>query len=143
VQRSRKTNSVKSILRIVGAILVTIGLGQSVVFADIAPERCTGYGDVHIISQQNWDAGLGSWTVGTHNVTNPGTFSTPDWAVVSSLPDSRPGAAAFVADQNNGNCSSEDKSGALTLTSPTIPIPGGMQVPRISIDHWFVCANLL
>ena len=60
-----------------------------------APGRCVGHGDLDSISLTDWEAGLGEWTVGTHDIANPATFDTPDWAVVESLPDSRPGMAAI------------------------------------------------
>jgi hypothetical protein len=101
------------------------------------PERCTGYGDLESISLTDWEAGLGSWTVDTHDVADPDTFDTPDWAVAGSLPDSRTGMAAFVANLDIGDCGADDQTGALTLDSPPIVISGGAQVPRISIDHWF------
>jgi cysteine-rich repeat protein len=116
-------------------ILILISFGQSVVFADNPPERCAGYGDLQSMSLTVWEAGLGSWTVGTRNTAV--NFDTPNWAVVANLPDSRSGLAAFVADQDNGDCVTENKSGVLTLDSPTIVIPGGTQIPRISIEHWF------
>ena len=105
--------------------------------ASIPPERCTGYGDLESISLTDWEAGLGSWTVDTHDVADPNTFDTPDWAVVESLPDSRAGMAAFVANLDTGNCGADDEAGALTLDSPPIVLPGDAPVPRISIDHWF------
>jgi len=112
-----------------------VSFGQSVALADNPSVRCEGYGELQSFSLTIWEVGLGSWIVGTHD-TAP-QFDTPDWAVIGNLPDSRTGLAAFVADQNNGDCPVEDKSGALTLTSPSIVIPGGTQVPRISINHWF------
>jgi len=112
-----------------------VSFGQSIAFADNPPVRCEGYGEPQSIFLTVWEAGLSSWTVGTHN--KAAEFDTPDWAVVGSLPDSRSGLAAFVANQNNGDCAAEDKSGSLTLTSPSIVIPSGTQVPRISISHWF------
>ena len=99
--------------------------------------RCTGYGNLQSISLSDWELGLGAWTVGTHDVANPGTFDTPDWAVVGSLPDNRAGMAAFVADLDISLCGADDETGALTLDSPPIVIPGGVQVPRVSVDHWF------
>jgi len=101
------------------------------------PVRCAGYGDLQSISLTDWETGLGSWTVGTHDVADPSTFDTPDWDVVGSLPDSQPGIAAFVANLDIGDCGADDQTGALTLDSPPIAIPGGVQVARISIDHWF------
>ena len=116
-------------------ILIIISSVSATTRAGTLPLRCTGYGDLQNISLTDWEASLGSWTVGTHQ--KAAEFDTPDWAVVGSLPDSRPGLAAFVADQNNGDCAAEDKSGALTLDSPQIVIPAGTEVPRISINHWF------
>jgi len=95
-----------------------------------------GHGDLGSISLTDWEAGLDGWTPGTHDIADPGTFDTPDWAVVGNLPDSRPGMAAFVADLQSGDCAGDDESGALTLDSPSILIPAGTLVPRISVDHW-------
>jgi cysteine-rich repeat protein len=98
------------------------------------PELCAGHGEFSSISLTDWEAGLGSWAVGTHDVAS--SFGTPDWAVAGNLPDSRPGQAAFVADLISA-CGEDDGSGALTLDSPPIVIPGDAPVPRIFIDHWF------
>lgn len=101
------------------------------------PVRCMGYGDLQSISLTDWEAGLGSWTAGTHDIANPDTFDTPDWATVGALPDARAGMAAFVANLSVQDCETDDETGALTLDSPPILIPDGTEVPRISVDHWF------
>jgi cysteine-rich repeat protein len=101
------------------------------------PAICSGYGSLNSISLTDWEAGLGSWTVGTRSVANPATFSTEDWAVVASLPDSRAGKAAFVANLDTGDCSTDDETGVLFLTSPPILLPQNALVPRVSIHHWF------
>lgn len=101
------------------------------------PERCAGYGALESISLSDWEGGLGAWSAVTHDVASQANFATPDWAVVGNLPDGRPGMAAFVADIDTDNCLAEDQTGALGLDSPTIFIPAGTEVPRISIDHWF------
>jgi cysteine-rich repeat protein len=98
------------------------------------PGLCAGHGEFSSISLTDWEVGLGSWTVGTHDVAID--FNTPDWDVVSNLPDSRLGQAAFVADLESV-CGGVDESGALTLDSPPIVIPGDAPVPRILINHWF------
>ena len=103
---------------------------------DDPPVRCAGYGELGSISLTDWEAGLGSWTVGTHDIANPNTFDTPDWSVVGSLPDGQTGMAAFVPNLDIGDCESDDESGALTLDSPSIVIPEGALVPRISVHHW-------
>ena len=124
-------------------VLLIMILGDSANALDILPfssdppERCAGYGNLQSISLTDWEAGLGSWTVGTREVADPGTFDTPDWAVVGNLPDSQPGMSAFVANLDSGDCGADDETGALMLDSPPIVIPGDALVPRISIDHWF------
>jgi len=110
--------------------------GSLNVFENNPPELCAGHGMLSSISLTDWKSGLGSWVVGTHDIANPDTFDTPDWEVVRSLPDSRPGKAAFVSNIDSGNCWTDDESGALTLDSPPIEIPAGTMVPRISVDHW-------
>jgi len=101
------------------------------------PNRCVGYGDVQSISRTDWEDGIGSWTADTNSVANPPTFDTPDWTTVGNLPDNRPGMAAFVANLDTGDCGPDDQTGALTLDSSLVVIPGGAEVPRISIEHWF------
>lgn len=135
MRRNRKSGNKKLLICFVQLAFFALSASQTMVFADTPPERCIGYGNVQVISLQNWEAGLGSWTASTNSVANPATFSTPDWAVVGSLPDGRPGLAAFVADLNS-DCA-VDGSGVLRLNSPTISIPSGAPVPRISINHFF------
>ena len=123
---------------LIGIALYSLStIGSNLSAGSEPPARCAGYGDLQSISLTDWEAGLGSWTAGTHDIENPDTFDTEDWAVVGNLPDSRSGMAAFVADLLAGDCAADDESGALTLDSPPIAIPGGTQVPRVSIDHWF------
>ena len=97
---------------------------------------CFGHGELTSMLYTDWEAGLGAWTVDTHDIANPATFGTPDWAVVQDLPSGRSGQAAFVANLDIGDCAADDQSGALTLDSPDIQIPQGTTVPRIAIDHW-------
>jgi hypothetical protein len=99
------------------------------------PAVCSG-GPASSIFSESFEAGLGAWTVGTHNVANPVTFDTPDWAVVGSLPDARLGSAAFVQDIIAGDCALDDETGALNLDSPAIVIPAGMNFPALDFDHW-------
>ena len=70
-------------------------------------------------------------------MANPETFDTPDWAVVDSLPEGRAGQAAFVPNLDIGDCDADDETGVLYLDSPVIQLPEDIEVPRISIDHWF------
>ena len=134
---NRDTHTLKRLTRLVLIIFFMMSVDHTLAAEPNPPPRCDGFGALQSISLTDWESGLGAWTVGTHDVANHISFDTPNWAVVGSLPDSRAGNAAFVADQDNGDCVTDTKAGALTLDSPTIVIPGGTQVPRISIDHWF------
>lgn len=143
-----QNRNIHKVNHLTGAVLVMLIIGsldQASAFNN-PPARCAGLGNLQSFSKTDWDNGLlGSWTVDTHDVSNPvpGGFVTPDWAVVGDLPDGRFGKAAFVADVDNPDnpekCEIQEQfgQGALTLESTTIPIPVGALVPRISIDHWF------
>jgi len=139
--QDRNSHSAKLLAATALVLLVTASLDRASAFettlASNPPARCAGYGDLSSISLTDWEAGLGLWTVGRYGVVNEVTFDTLDWAVAESLPDGRAGMAAFVADLVSGACGDDDETGVLTLLSPPIVIPGGTQVPRISIDHWF------
>lgn len=99
-----------------------------------APVVCAGTGtyDIHV---QDWENGLGSWTVGTREVVNASTFDTPDWALMSPLPDSREGKAAFVEDAIIGDCQTDNEAGVLYLQSPPIMVPADA-TPQLVFDHW-------
>ena len=100
------------------------------------PPLCKEYSVVETISLQDWEGGLGSWTVGTRDEADPLTFDTPDWAVEGDLPGGRTGSAAFVADLAIGDCGADTEAGVLYLESPVIVIPPGSATPRIAVDHW-------
>ena len=103
-----------------------------------APALCEGLGSVQTIASEDWEGGSlpSGWDVGTHDVANPGTFDTPNWDVVGSLPAGANGTyAAFVPDLIIGDCAADDESGALYLDSPVISVPNGV-FPRVAFDHW-------
>jgi cysteine-rich repeat protein len=123
---------------LIGASFCTlIGSSINLWAATEPPPRCTGHGNLQSISFTDWETGLGSWTAGTHDIADTGSFATPDWAAVGSLPDNQPGNAAFVANLDIGDCGADDQAGVLALDSPSITIPGNAAVPRISIEQWF------
>ncbi len=100
-----------------------------------APALCPGE-KVSVFFNEDWETGLGSWTVGTRDLLDPGTFDTPDWAVVDGLPAGREGSAAFVADLIIGNCTDDTEAGVLFMDSPSIAIPLTAISPRLTFDHW-------
>jgi cysteine-rich repeat protein len=102
-----------------------------------APPLCDGLGTKSTIFFEDWEGGLGAWIADTREVANPSTFDTPDWAVVSDLPDGEAGQGAYVLNSPDlGDCLADDESGILYLESPTIALPGSAVVPRIAFDHW-------
>jgi cysteine-rich repeat protein len=129
-------NEVQAVVDAVELRITPTQCGFDTVLETEPPVRCLDKGELQRISLTDWETGLGSWAVGRHDVANPATFSTADWAVVSVLPGERSGSAAFVADLIEGNCEDDDETGALTLDSPGIEIPGNVVTPRLSIDHW-------
>ncbi len=103
-----------------------------------APPLCEGLGSVQTVAFEDFEGGAlpAGWTASTHDVVNPATFSTPDWAVVSGLPAGANGTyAAFVADLITGDCVNDVEAGALALDSPSIVLPVG-EVPKLAFDHW-------
>ncbi len=91
-----------------------------------APPLCEGLGSAQTFFSEDWEGGSlpAGWDVGTHDVANPPTFDTPDWAVVGNLPAGANGTyAAFVQDLIIGDCAADDESGALYLDSPDIMVP--------------------
>lgn len=103
------------------------------VLSPFAPPLCS---DSTVIEAQDWESGPGAWTMGTRAVAQPSNFDTPDWAVVTNLPDGRAGSAAFVADADLGNCASDIEAGVLYLQSPSLVIPPGSSRLRLAFDHW-------
>jgi len=99
-----------------------------------APPLCGGVAPESTPLAQDFEGGLGGWNVGTRDVADPATFDTADWAIVSDLPDGRPGNAAFVADPSMGDCADDDETGVLWLESPAVVLPDGNVM--LAFDHW-------
>ena len=106
------------------------------VLAPNPPPLCNGLGSTQTVQFYDFESGPQGWTAGTRDIANIATFDTPDWAVVGSLPQTRPGQAAFVADLIIGNCTTDDESGVLHFTSPIINIPASAYGPRVAFEHY-------
>jgi hypothetical protein len=100
------------------------------------PALCPAGGAPTSVYSQDWEGGLGSWITGTHSVANPATYDTPPWTVVGSLPDSRPGSAAFVADPILGDCAADTEAGVQYIQSPPLVLPSGPVTTGMTVDHW-------
>ncbi|MEL7451450.1 MAG: M4 family metallopeptidase [Pseudomonadota bacterium] len=84
---------------------------------------------------ENFESGGDGWQAGTRQLLDPSTFDTPDWAVVSDLPQGRAGSAAFVADLIIGNCANDSEAGVLYYDSPLIELPASLDAPVLSFVH--------
>jgi hypothetical protein len=101
------------------------------------PALCTGTKNPPLLYHEDFEDGLAGWTV-----TNQGVFSGwpgIDWTQATTLPGGRPGAAAFAADPNAGNCDggAGDISGMMSLESPSIHIPNTSTLsPKLTFVHY-------
>jgi Zn-dependent metalloprotease len=76
-----------------------------------------------------------SWTI-DHFAASP-SFTPRDWTWVSTLPDGRAGSGFFAPDPNSGNCvPTDDETGLLNLTSPSITLPPTTDFARATFEHW-------
>jgi Zn-dependent metalloprotease/subtilisin-like proprotein convertase family protein len=107
----------------------------SVLLSPDAPALCNSATPTSLL-QEDWEGGIGTWTASTRAVANSSTFDTLDWAVVSTLPSSRAGAGAFVANLVIGDCQTDIEAGVLVLASPSVTIPGNVTTPLLAFDHW-------
>ena len=71
---------------------------------------------------EDWESGLGNWTV-EQVPTNPGSWTSRDWVLETSLPDNRSGSGVFATDPLNGDCNTDLQNGIIRLQSPVITIP--------------------
>jgi hypothetical protein len=101
------------------------------------PPLCTNQRNPPVIYREDFEDGLGGWTL-----TNQGVFSGwpgLDWTQASTLPGGRSGAAAFAVDPDAGNCDggAGDISGRMSLESPAIHIPASNTLsPRLTFEHY-------
>ncbi len=103
-----------------------------------APALCEGLGSVQTNFLEDFESGSlpAGWTVDSHDVADPPTFTNPGWSVESALPAGNSSSySAFGPNINAGNCSTELEAGAVNLDSPAIVLPAG-EVPHVAFDHW-------
>ncbi len=111
------------------------GCGFAPLLASVSP-ICGGASTYDNIFSEDWESGLGSWTV-SQVPTNPGTWTSRDWAISTSLPDGRAGQGIFGTDPAVGDCSADLENGIIRLQSPTISIPGTAIGPILmTFDHY-------
>ncbi|HSH03486.1 MAG TPA: M4 family metallopeptidase [Anaerolineae bacterium] len=101
-----------------------------------APALCSAELTPSNILLQDFESGLGSWTV-NQVPSNPTSWDARDWTISASLPEGRPGSGAFGTDPIVGDCQTDLDNGIIQLISPVISIPGGATAPVLmAFDHY-------
>ncbi len=101
----------------------------STLLTNPAPDVCAAGSGPNIIFYDDFESGLGSWTVTQHPV-NPGDWDPREWIIEGSLPASRTGSAAYGPDPIPvGNCSTDFDNGIIRMQSPLITIPAAVATP--------------
>ncbi|WP_221393556.1 DNRLRE domain-containing protein [Dyadobacter sp. NIV53] len=105
------------------------------------PPLCYGASAEHAIFYENFESGLGAWTVS--NAPRPnGGFEEPwlprDWVVSSNIPAGRTGKAVFAVNPPSEDCYDLWGPMVMYLTSPVIAIPAGVSGPfTLTFDHFY------
>lgn len=107
---------------------------------DDAPDPCAD-GEGSTVFADDFEDDF-AWTV-----TNAGVaadYTPRDWESVDTLPDAKPGSAAYaIGDQTLGNCFDDDQSGVMHLDSPSIELPDDNGRRVLSFSHWLAAEPLL
>ena len=103
-----------------------------------APSLCANQKNPPVVYEEDFEDGLGGWTL-----TNQGVYAgwapPTDWVQDTSLPGGRSGSAAFAEDRD-GQCDggAGDRSGVMRLASPAITLPNtNTKSPRVTFEHYF------
>ncbi|HSH04524.1 MAG TPA: M36 family metallopeptidase [Anaerolineae bacterium] len=110
--------------------------GFAPMFDPNAPALCSAGTAASNILFEDFETGLGSWTV-SQAPSNPATWDARDWTITSSLPDARPGNGVYGPDPVVGDCQTDLDNGIIRLDSPAVNIPAAANTPiRMAFDHY-------
>ncbi|MFD1064348.1 M4 family metallopeptidase [Winogradskyella litorisediminis] len=88
------------------------------------------------IFREDWESGTDGWSF-RQVPTNPATWETRDWTLVSNLPENRNGNGIFGIDPINGNCQTDLENGIIRLESPLITIPNyASGITELFFNHY-------
>jgi len=102
----------------------------------VSSDELCGASTSNPLFYEDWESGIGDWTV-EQLPTNAATWTSRDWVITSSLPNSRTGQAIFAIDPINGDCDSDLENGIIRLQSPVITIPDiTTGIFELSFNHY-------
>ena len=98
-------------------------------------ELCVGGSSENAIFFENFESGLGNWTVS--NSTPSSSWINRNWEVRDFGPGGRNSKVAYGTDNTGGNCNSSSQNGVIMLKSPAISIPNHTFGPyMLAFDHY-------
>ncbi|MEO8461630.1 MAG: M4 family metallopeptidase [Chloroflexota bacterium] len=104
------------------------------------PSLCANGKPATVSYRQDFEHGLAGWSLSNEGVFSgwTSTVAPIDWALDTTLPGGRAGAAAFAAGPDAGNCdgATGDISGVMRLESPPIAMPGSASLTKLTFDHY-------
>ena len=101
-----------------------------------APDICGAGETIATFLFDDFESGIGSWTV-TQHPQNVGSWDSRDWMIQGSLPSGRSGNAIYGPDPVIGDCAADLDNGIIRLESPMISIPGTISGGiRLSFSHY-------
>lgn len=96
---------------------------------------CSGGEAANAIFYEDFENGLGAWTVS--NTGSTGTWTPRNWALKTSAPAGRAGKVVYGVDYTGGDCGADLQNGVISFTSPVITIPAGSDGPfNMAFDHY-------
>ncbi|MFK8028840.1 MAG: M4 family metallopeptidase [Gammaproteobacteria bacterium] len=120
-------------------VILAVELNQQPMLCDFQtllaqnPPAACGAGESEVaVLDQDFESGLGGWTVGSRDIANVATFDVPQWTVAGNLPLNVAGQAAFAADPIIGDCQSDTEAGVNYLESPAFVLPAN---GLLTFDH--------
>ncbi len=115
--------------------------GFSPMLDPATPAICSGGTSAQTIFFDDFESGIGSWTV-TQHPSNPPTWDNREWSIQGSLPRSRNGHAIVAPDPVIGDCNTDLDNGLIRLESPVISIPGTISGDiKLSFTHYASLEN--
>ncbi|WP_221393662.1 DNRLRE domain-containing protein [Dyadobacter sp. NIV53] len=120
-----------------GSAVKTARTAANPVFQPVPP-LCYGASAERAIFFENFESGLGAWTVSNVGYPDEPAWLPRDWVVTDTIPAGRTGKAAFAVDFASEDCGDSYGPGLMRLTSPAITIPGNSIGPfTLSFEHFF------